>query len=154
MVKLECPNIGINTVYVGHSNTQLNFICKLHNRYMRCVHKRQKKRYRNKPMQCDRHAWANGTNPCHITQDAVSDQGLHYSPLIQHFFLRHTTDSKINIRVYFWLQMMLFEVPLVVRSVALWIWVSQPAMVPTVLLYPQPDDKYLLKRPCCKSQFG
>ena len=44
--------------------------------------------YSNNPKYRDRQAWANIVDPDQMPQNAASDQGLHYLPLIQHY-IRH-----------------------------------------------------------------
>ena len=43
---------------------------------------------RKNPKYWDRLAWANSVDPDQMLQNAASDQGLHWLPLIQHYF-RH-----------------------------------------------------------------
>ena len=43
-------------------------------------------KYHNNPKYWDRQAWANSVDPDQMPQNATSDQGLHWLPLIQHYF--------------------------------------------------------------------
>ena len=46
----------------------------------------EKKRYQNNPKYWDSGVWENSADADQMPQSAASDQGLHYLPLIQHYF--------------------------------------------------------------------